>query len=666
MSPRARDVPAPPPELDAVLDDAVENLRRQQGPDGLWRTPYLGGPLHTGSGLVATVLLAPPSRPRFEAERQLVESVVASQQPDGGFPAYMGGPATRPVARIAELAIRTFARAYRPTLPVDAHRALVGAAERARRFSESAPAGGVFGELVANLMWNAVAPDAPDLPGAALSAEAAALLLHGPAGELARQRLSSFARQAVPALSVLLDTTANRSFLERLAARALRLLGIDLDMLARRRLERSILALQARTGGWLWSVFGTALNLLALRALGHDARHPAVRAGLSFIDGLRQSGPDGALVQSWCNAELWDSAVAGSTLLASGVRPAGLEGLVQRLAAEQQRDGLWAFGEGALEGDNDSSAMVLSFLASASAHVSPDVAQRLQAAAARCVDALLSAQQGDGGFGYSPEPYDEPYGFGRRLPFGIETALVDASTADVTGRVMGALLAARSAFGLDADLRGRMEAALGRAVEFLRNAQGPTGSWPGRWTSGYLSSLAFVLPPLRAFDASQVGRDWVQRARAFVFRHQNADGGWGETTAADEHPLRAGRGESTPVQTAYALLALVATAPADFRGDAAFFAGIRFLLDKADCGRWQNRRALYTVAFREDYFDAPFMTDAMVTAALLYARAALKTGPDDATRELVCPSPPLSRPGRSRADRPSGEPRRGHRGAAPR
>jgi hypothetical protein len=137
-----------------------------------------------------------------------------------------------------------------------------------------------------------------------------------------------------------------------------------------------------------------------------------------------------------------------------------------------------------------------------------------------------------------------------------------------------------------------------------------------------------VLAPELASD------DLCRRARAFVLAHRNPDGGWGETTDADSRAALAGDGTSTPVQTAYAALALAATsAPGD---DPAPLAGAaRFLVERANAGTWHDDRALYTVAFREDYFDAPFMTNAMVTTSLLYAAATAERGADAATALLV-------------------------------
>ncbi|MBC7821325.1 MAG: squalene--hopene cyclase, partial [Planctomycetaceae bacterium] len=67
---------------------------------------------------------------------------------------------------------------------------------------------------------------------------------------------------------------------------------------------------------------------------------------------------------------------------------------------------------------------------------------------------------------------------------------------------------------------------------------------------------------------------------------QNADGGWGESCATYDDPQLAGQGESTPSQTAWALLGLLAAGEA--RSEEAQ-AGIEYLIagQTAD-GTWQE------------------------------------------------------------------------------
>jgi len=67
---------------------------------------------------------------------------------------------------------------------------------------------------------------------------------------------------------------------------------------------------------------------------------------------------------------------------------------------------------------------------------------------------------------------------------------------------------------------------------------------------------------------------------------QNPDGGWGESCASYVDVNARGRGESTPSQTAWALLALVA---AGRGGSPASERGARFLLDRQGAdGSWDE------------------------------------------------------------------------------
>ena len=59
-------------------------------------------------------------------------------------------------------------------------------------------------------------------------------------------------------------------------------------------------------------------------------------------------------------------------------------------------------------------------------------------------------------------------------------------------------------------------------------------------------------------DVEGPAQPYVRRALAFLKSRQNEDGGWGETCDSYADPSLAGRGPSTPSQTAWALLALLA------------------------------------------------------------------------------------------------------------
>src|SRR6185437_8329106 len=82
---------------------------------------------------------------------------------------------------------------------------------------------------------------------------------------------------------------------------------------------------------------------------------------------------------------------------------------------------------------------------------------------------------------------------------------------------------------------------------------------------------------LRGLDAIGHPRDRpeIRKAAAWIRRVQNSDGGWGETCGTYDDPRTRGLGPSTPSQTAWGVLALVAAG--EHRSEAAD-RGIRWLL----------------------------------------------------------------------------------------
>jgi squalene-hopene/tetraprenyl-beta-curcumene cyclase len=126
--------------------------------------------------------------------------------------------------------------------------------------------------------------------------------------------------------------------------------------------------------------------------------------------------------------------------------------------------------------------------------------------------------------------------------------MLDQPTADLTGRHLELM----GEFGYDLGMR---KAA--RALAFVQRTQEADGSWWGRWGVNYIYGTWSVLSGLRAIG-EDLRQPYVRRALAFLKSRQNEDGGWGETCDSYADPSLAGRGPSTPSQTAWALLALLA------------------------------------------------------------------------------------------------------------
>jgi squalene-hopene/tetraprenyl-beta-curcumene cyclase len=340
-----------------------------------------------------------------------------------------------------------------------------------------------------------------------------------------------------------------------------------------------------------------------------------VERGLAFISAMRMSPTHGHPVQSCCNSEIWDSCAAAAVLLRAGVPPPRFrtEALVESVLRQQKADGVWSFGAGGAEGDLDSSTAVASLLADLHSLVSSSLAQRIERALTPCLEALLAGQQDDGGWGYSPSPHRAPYGFGRRVPGALESGLIDASTPDVTARVVTTLKAVRTLDGWSMPQQEAIARALGHAVAYFGKTQTSFGGWWSRWSAGYLSGTMFVLDALAGGPSLTPVK--AEKARQFVLSRQNADGGWGEVTTADVDSRHAGRGPSTPVQTAYGLLALM-SGPRTARVEPALRQGLEYLRASQRDGTWVNGRALFTHAFREDYYESALLTHCMIVDAL--------------------------------------------------
>jgi squalene-hopene/tetraprenyl-beta-curcumene cyclase len=192
----------------------------------------------------------------------------------------------------------------------------------------------------------------------------------------------------------------------------------------------------------------------------------------------------------------------------------------------------------------------------------------------RAAEWICGMQSRNGGFASFDADNDHTYL--NEIPFADHGALLDPSTEDLTGRGLELL-------GMLGETPEH-PAAL-RALDYLRRNQHADGPWYGRWGANYIYGTWSVLRGLRAIGEN-CSKEYVSRAVTWLEARQNPDGGWGETLASYEDPAWAGRGESIPSQTAWALLGLFAagrtTGPAVERG-------IQYLLDtQSEEGAWAD------------------------------------------------------------------------------
>jgi squalene-hopene/tetraprenyl-beta-curcumene cyclase len=315
--------------------------------------------------------------------------------------------------------------------------------------------------------------------------------------------------------------------------------------------------------GGLGAIYPAMANsIVALRCLGYEAEHPLVRKALGEIEALEVHDGDSLHLQP-CFSPVWDTPLTINSLIESGL-PQDHPALVRAanwtltrqcrkigdwiVSSPQAEPGGWYFQyENECYPDNDDTAVVVIALSKLAL---PERERQLDAMR-RAVRWTLAMQGSDGGWG----AYDKDNNkmFLNQIPFADHRALLDPGTADLTGRELEML----GMLGYD-----RTYPAAVRALRFLRESQEADGSWYGRWGVNYIYGTWSVLAGLNAIG-EDMQAEYVRRAVAWLVSKQNSDGGWGESCLSYAEPSAHGVGESTPSQTAWALLGLLCAGEAE-------------------------------------------------------------------------------------------------------
>jgi squalene-hopene/tetraprenyl-beta-curcumene cyclase len=354
--------------------------------------------------------------------------------------------------------------------------------------------------------------------------------------------------------------------------------------LAMRQAAEWIVAHQEADGGWGGIQPPWVYSIIALHLLGYPMDHPVLAKALAGLDGFTVHEKTEQGTVRWleaCQSPVWDTCLAVTGLLDAGVPaddPAVVRAVDWMLGEEitvtgdwsVRRPGLapggWAF-EFANVGypDTDDTAEVVLALRRADR---PGV----RAAVDRGVRWLNGMQSKDGGWGAFDA--DNMRQIITKLPFCDFGAVIDPPSADVTAHVVE-MLAAEGLAGDPATRRG---------VQWLLDSQEKDGSWFGRWGANHVYGTGAVVPALVAAGLPTSDLS-VRRAVRWLRQCQNADGGWGEDLRSYADQQWRGKGESTPSQTAWALLALLA---AGERGDEVH-RGVAWLADnQREDGTWDE------------------------------------------------------------------------------
>lgn len=349
--------------------------------------------------------------------------------------------------------------------------------------------------------------------------------------------------------------------------------------------EKWVLERQEATGDWGGIIPAMLNSLLALRCLDYDVNDPIVERGLQSVDRFAIETEDTYRVQP-CVSPVWDTAWVMRSLLDSGIAPnhpalvRGGEWLLNKqildygdwaIKNKQGKPGAWAFEfENRFYPDVDDSAVVVMTL-----HDLQLPNEQLKTAAINRTLNWIATMQCQPG-GWAAFDLDNNQDWINNLPYADLKAMIDPNTADVTARVLEML----GLCNLTID-KTRVE----KAINYLINEQATDGSWFGRWgvnyiygTSGALSALSLIAP--------ETQKNSIKRGAAWLTGCQNTDGGWGETCRSYDNPLLKGKGTSTPSQTAWALIGLMAASSYD---KLVIERGINYLINtQQPDGTWQE------------------------------------------------------------------------------
>ncbi|MRX74182.1 squalene--hopene cyclase [Bacillus lacus] len=305
----------------------------------------------------------------------------------------------------------------------------------------------------------------------------------------------------------------------------------------------------------------TIFMIYALLGLGYKRSSPLIQRALRGLKSLAFPLKHTFHIEN-STSIVWDTGLLSYALQRAGISKNHpmVKSAVQYLLSKQHNrlgdwsvnnpgthPGGWGFSEtNSIHPDNDDTAAALRSLSGWAK--SSDAAG---AAWTRGTNWLLSMQNKDGGWGAFEKDVNSP--LLTLLPLeNAGDAATDPSTADLTGRVLEFL-------GHYAKVKVGHPSA-DRGITWLKQHQEKDGSWYGRWGVCYIYGTWAALTGLHACGTPQSDKA-VNKGITWLKSIQLEDGGWGESCNSAEMKTFIPLTESTIVQTAWALNALLCYVP---------------------------------------------------------------------------------------------------------
>ena len=360
--------------------------------------------------------------------------------------------------------------------------------------------------------------------------------------------------------------------------------------MAIRKAAQWVISHQEADGSWGGIQPPWVYSLIALKHLGYAMDHPVMKRGFEGFEGFAIEEEDTWRVQA-CVSPVWDTGLVVTGLLDSGIVPddPAIQNAASWMIKEQiltggdwqvkngnAEPGGWAFEfENDTYPDVDDAAEVI--IALGGARLDDEAEGRRTEAIDRGVRWLLSMQCKNGGWAAFDKDNDKSYI--AKIPFSDFGETLDPPSVDVAAHVVEML----GKLGYRKDFPP-----IRRAYKYIRDEQEPDGPWFGRWGVNYVYGAGAVLPALEAIG-EDMDQPYVRRAIDWVIAHQNEDGGWGESCGSYVDFSLRGVGVSTPSQTAWALLALLAALGSRALDNRAIENGTRYLADtQQKDGSWDE------------------------------------------------------------------------------